>query len=257
MLFDGEYMLYRMCTRCCTEKTTDNFRVEKRTKIGLVSWCRPCEKAHRQENKEKYQEYNRTYYEANKEFLKAYQKVYNEANPEKIKERNRKYYVENIDKFVEYRKANADRIRQAAREYRLKHKEKISAYMKVYMSWYVVANREKLLEQKRNKYHQDFELNQPKVAAYKRANRSKFNAGNAKRRANKLERTPSWLTVNQHEEMNMFYIEAKTREKETGIKFHVDHIVPLLGETVCGLHVPWNLQVITAYDNLVKGNRLL
>ena len=250
-------MIHRTCSRCCIDKTADNFRVEKRTKIGLVSWCKPCEKEYRALNKDKAHKYYKAYYEANKEALKAYQKAYAEINPEKVKEQKRRYYAENVDKAIEYRKVNAARIREVARKYRQKHKEKISAYMKIYMSWYTVVNREKLLEKKRHKYREDFELNRPKVATYKRLNRSKFNAVNARRRAHKLERTPSWLTLEQHEDIKTFYTEAKVREKETGIKFHVDHIVPLLGETVCGLHVPWNLQVITAYDNLVKGNRLL
>lgn len=42
----------------------------------------------------------------------------------------------------------------------------------------------------------------------------------------------------------------------TGVAHHVDHIHPLRGEGFTGLHVPWNLRVIPAHDNVSKGNRL-
>lgn len=87
-----------------------------------------------------------------------------------------------------------------------------------------------------------------------RTNQHKKNARTAKYRSVKMRRTPSWLTDKQYAEMATFYKVAKQQAKITGIPHHVDHIVPLQGENVSGLHVPWNLQVITAAENMSKGN---
>jgi hypothetical protein len=73
--------------------------------------------------------------------------------------------------------------------------------------------------------------------------------------ASKLQRTPEWLTEDDHWMIEQAYDIAVKRTKATGVMFHVDHIVPLQGASVSGLHVPWNLQVITEVENKRKGNR--
>ena len=68
--------------------------------------------------------------------------------------------------------------------------------------------------------------------------------------------TPPWLTKEQKNAMKQLYIEAQRLTKLTGERYVVDHIVPLINDEVCGLHVPWNLRVITQDENLVKSNKL-
>ena len=86
-------------------------------------------------------------------------------------------------------------------------------------------------------------------------NKSCYYAKGAKRRASKINRTPSWLTENDYKEMEKYYIKANEIEVETGVKQHVDHIIPLQGENISGLHMPSNLQILPATENLSKGNK--
>lgn len=62
---------------------------------------------------------------------------------------------------------------------------------------------------------------------------------------------PDWCA--EHPDFKNIYNEAKQRRAK-GEKVHVDHMVPICSKYVCGLHVPWNLQVITEKENLSKSN---
>lgn len=75
-----------------------------------------------------------------------------------------------------------------------------------------------------------------------------------KRHAAKLNRTPLWLTDTQLNQIDIFYDAAKRLSDELGLRMEVDHIIPLQGRDVSGLHVPWNLQVIPAVENRRKYN---
>ena len=77
------------------------------------------------------------------------------------------------------------------------------------------------------------------------------------RDAGKKDRTPSWLTEDQLWMIDEIYDLASIRTEISGISWHVDHVIPLNGKKVSGLHVPWNLMVITAKENQIKGNKFL
>lgn len=78
----------------------------------------------------------------------------------------------------------------------------------------------------------------------------------AKYRYRKHRATPEWLSVQQLKQIESFYVESDRLSVQTGIKHNVDHIVPIKGRNFCGLHVPWNLQILTQTENSSKGNRL-
>lgn len=82
----------------------------------------------------------------------------------------------------------------------------------------------------------------------------KMRAITVRYRTSKINRTPKWLTDSDIWMMQEAYDLAALRTKMFGFSWHVDHIIPLQGKTVSGLHVPTNLQVIPAVVNLAKAN---
>lgn len=68
---------------------------------------------------------------------------------------------------------------------------------------------------------------------------------------------PAWLSAEQMEEMRLVYEKARRLTRETGIRHEVDHIHPIRGDSLCGLHVPWNLRVVTITENKRKWRKLI
>lgn len=76
----------------------------------------------------------------------------------------------------------------------------------------------------------------------------------AARYMHRLQATPKWLTATQKQRTLEIYAATQHLQELTATVYHVDHIVPLRGETVCGLHVWWNLQPLIERDNIFKQN---
>lgn len=158
------------------------------------------------------------YAQNSKMFIEKKQKYYND-NAEYIREKRRSRYAENPDK-------ERDMARLRSAEWR-------------------AANPGKVALQRHLKIK------------YKKANPHKMTADLAKRRSAKKQRTPPWLTKKDFAAIEIFYKLAKQKTLDTGFAWHVDHIVPLQGKLVSGLHVPQNLRVIPWNENISKGNKLL
>ena len=93
--------------------------------------------------------------------------------------------------------------------------------------------------------------------AWKQNNLTQVRADTKARRRKHRQATPLWLTRKQKSEIRQMYQIAIIMTKTTGEQYVVDHIVPLRSDAVCGLHVPWNLRVMTQEENLKKSNKLL
>ena len=92
---------------------------------------------------------------------------------------------------------------------------------------------------------------------YKMCNPEKVRADCVYRRLSKMRRTPAWLTADDLWLIEQAYEIAGVRTRMFGFSWHVDHIIPLQGVLISGLHVPTNLQVIPGVDNVRKANRFI
>lgn len=135
-----------------------------------------------------------------------------------------------------YRNGNyQEHYKQYAKDYRKNNSEKVKDYGKKYRE----QNREEIRERK---------------SKYQKENPHKNAAKSKKYSTSKLHRTPKWLTKTHLIEIEDMYWCSMESERILGYKHHVDHVVPLQGKYVSGLHVPWNLQILTQTENTQKSN---
>ncbi len=211
----------KQCTKCGNLKEKVDFSKKQ-------SWCKACLSQNARE-----------WYAAHRKEAKGRMKSYYAANFKNERERKKQYHAEHRKEMnayaLSYRAAHLEERRAHDRAYYATHCEEARAYS---IAYHAAHPEETKARQK----------------TYLRTHRAQFCARNAARRAAELRQT--LVSVNP-KEIEEFYRESDRLTKETGIRYSVDHIVPLLGKYVRGLHVPWNLQIIPLIDNFKKGNRFM
>lgn len=151
----------------------------------------------------------------------------------------------------------ADRLTSSGECVQCKQGRERQKYNPEYRKNHYGANRERLLlaqqvrdterHEEKLKYGKQWrDRNKEYTAEYRKQNAGLFAFHAALRRKRVVLATPKWVDLDKIKELYLAAAKAK---------MHVDHIVPLAGKTVCGLHVPWNLQLLTEEENRKKKNK--
>lgn len=248
----------KKCNKCKEVKELTDFYKQTNAKDGHAYMCKVCNLAKDRTwvkaNPEKQAARRKSWYKANIKRLVANSEAWLKANPNYCKECTKCGEVKALDKFCKNKTALDGhqylcKVCNAAKTkaYYQANTEKEIARQKAWSK----DNPEKHATRNRKWRKANPEKHGANVKAWKEANLGKVTEYAVKHMAAKLERTVAWADRNKISE---FYTEAKRLQEETGIVMHVDHILPLRGKLVSGLHVETNLQILTWHDNICKSN---
>ncbi len=181
-------------------------------------------------------------------------------NPERAKENARVAKQRQREQGTDWASRNPEAAKEYMRKWSDDNREKVREHTRKNIAKYRAADPEK----SRNQYRKDQLVARERGTDWRSKNLEKARAKGrewqkahpAKNRhyamkyfTTKLNATPRWLTKEQCDQIEAIYEAAVMLSETSGERYDVDHIVPLQGKTVCGLHVPWNLRVITALAN--------
>lgn len=213
-------MRTKTCTKCGYTGAIETFSKDASKASGYGSLCKPCSAEKR-----------RQYHQKNKndpEYKARYQ------------ERNSAYREENKERSAEYTKSWVAANKERVKAIKAKSKAKL---------------REETNRKLREKSAATPGWQNDRAVRWRKNNPDKARAALQKRRKAVVQATPVWFG----ELDNFVFAEANKlavlRERVTGVKWHVDHVLPLRGKRVCGLHTWSNVAVIPALENIRKGNR--
>lgn len=218
----------KKCSICGEVKTLSEFYKNCKSKDGYLSHCKICSEAKKKkrlenpEYAEKVRQQRAKGHARNREHRNKASREQYAKNREERCAAQRQYHEENKEARKAYNKSARAMSRETARRYREKNWDHVWAVNK----------------------------------AWRLKNKDKLSKNGSRRRAAQLRAIPSWAD----DEWESFLVEemyhlAKVRKESTGMKYHVDHIVPLQSDLVCGLHCSANMQLLLASENISKSNR--
>lgn len=207
----------KVCTGCNEARPVQMFARDQQKKSGLASQCKPCMRAA-----------SAVHYTENKGY---YRKRSQDWRAGLSDEQKRQRY-------------QTTWARQSTKEYAAKwqreNKEKIADYKRL------AVERDPSIRLRQRERYKDYRRRNPEI----------FAKHSIKRRKLEKQATPTWLNGNDEFCIRLTYLKRDFITEITGIPHQVDHVFPLNGKDSCGLHVPWNLRVISATENRRKNNKL-
>ena len=215
----GRALQTKHCRKCNQDKQLGCFSLARNRKDGLQPYCSAC-------NKADYAAYKLNNQEKIRDQARANYAKRRDRNPEIVIRNRHDQYIKHKERSLknsnDWRERNPDQFREVQRKWAKANPEKRAE-----------------IDKRSRKSHPE-----------------RFAERDALNKARKIRAAPTWLTSEHRKQIEQTYKTAQRVTIETGIQHHVDHIVPLAGKSVRGLHVPWNLRVITAHENLVKSNNM-
>jgi len=157
------------------------------------------------------------------------------------KEKAKKDYEENPDKWINRR---MDCYKN--------NKESERSKMKAYY----LDNLEKQTAARKKRYYEKAEENRAYSREWSKKNKLRRKVSHANRKKKIIQATPSWFGELDQFVLSESYALAELRQQITSIEWQIDHMIPVQAKNVCGLHVWNNFQVIPAYLNNSKKNKL-
>lgn len=218
----------KTCSKCGETKPLTEF---SRSKAKPKAECKACFAA-----------YHRAYYEKNRDKVLARTKAYQAANQEVVAQRQADWYQRNKQHVLErsktWQQSNKARETERLRAWYDARKVEVQATRKAKLL--ADPDRKARFDEYQKRYYEE--------------NRHLWTEKSARRNRALQQATPAWADFKA---IRAVYRACMKLTDETGQRHEVDHIVPLRGRNVCGLHVEHNLRIVTLRDNRVKGNKLI